>query len=70
MSIEIEAVIFYLVLIDSVGANLAAWFGDAWYTRHFRVFSRYFPLAKGWTLYYFVLVLWVGSLLYRAGVLF
>lgn len=67
---SIEAVIFYLLLIDSLSANLIVWFGEVWYIKHFRIFSRFFPPAKGWALYYLILVLWVGSLLYRSGALF
>ena len=69
MAISIEAIIFYLVLIDSIGANIIAWFGDKWYNKNFRLFSRYFPATKGWCAFYFILVIWIGSLLYRFGVL-
>ncbi|PIR69747.1 MAG: hypothetical protein COU47_01540 [Candidatus Niyogibacteria bacterium CG10_big_fil_rev_8_21_14_0_10_46_36] len=67
----VEVVIFYILLIDSIGANLASWFGTGtkWYQKHFRVFSRSFPLSKGWTTYYFILVVWIGVMLYRAGIL-
>ncbi len=65
----IEAVIFYLLLIDSVSYMLVVLFGDKWYTKHFHVFSRFFPPAKGWGVYYLVLVLWIGSLLFRMGAL-
>lgn len=70
MTISFEAIIFLLLLIDSVGSVSIAFFGEQWYTKHFSVTSRYFPAAKGWTVYYLVLVLWAGSLLYRAGMLF
>jgi hypothetical protein len=63
----IEAIIFYLLLIDSVSCNLMVLFGSKWYTKHFRIFSRWFPPAEGWALIYLLLVLWAGSLLYRAG---
>jgi hypothetical protein len=45
-------------------------FGSEWYVRHFRTLSRWFPPAEGWVLNYLALILWVGSLLYRAGMLF
>ncbi len=48
----IEKIIFYLLLIDSIGCNLVVWFGNKWYTKHFRWLSRFFPPAKGWALYY------------------
>ncbi len=65
----IEGFIFYLLLLDSLTANAIAWWGEQWYSRHFRVSSRLFPVTKPWALYYLVLVLWIGSLLYRAGAL-
>jgi hypothetical protein len=67
---SIEVVVFFLLLIDAVGANLMVYFGRDWYLQHFRTMSRWFPPAEGWALYYLALVLWVGSLLHRAGALF
>ena len=66
---NIEVIIFYLLLIDSIGANLVVLFGPKWYTKHFRLISRVFPPAEGWALYYLILVLWIGSILWRAGAL-
>lgn len=60
-----EIIIFFFLLIDSIGANLVVWFGNKWYTRHFRWLSRFFPPARGWALYYLILVLWIGFLVYR-----
>lgn len=56
------SVIFYLLLLDSIVANIIAFFGETWYIHHFRLISRFFPLSKGWTIYYFVLVLYIGYL--------
>ncbi|MFZ3179394.1 MAG: hypothetical protein WA156_04115 [Methylocystis silviterrae] len=67
---NIEAIVFYILLIDAISANLMTYFGREWYVRHFRTISHWFPPAEGWALYYLALVLWVGSLLYRAGMLF
>ncbi len=66
---SIEGIIFYLLLIDSVSANLLVLFGSDWYAKHFRLFSRLFPPAEGWALYYLVLVLWIGALLLRLNLL-
>ena len=63
----IQSIIFYLLLIDSVSANLVALFGARWYTKHVRLVSRFFPIAIGWTAYYFILVLWIGWLIYQSG---
>jgi hypothetical protein len=67
---SIEAIIFYVLLIDAIGANIIVRARRDWYVHHFRTISRWFPPAEGWVLYYLILVLWVGSLLYRAGKLF
>ncbi len=68
MEFTLEIVVFWLLVIDSIGANLMTWTsGKAWYQKHFRLMSRYFPASKGWTSYYFILVLWMGVMLFRAG---
>ena len=66
---SLEGLIFLLLLIDAIGANWVAHFGGAWYAQNFQALARWFPPARGWTAYYLALVLWVGSLLYRAGAL-
>lgn len=66
---SIEAIIFYLLLLDSVSATLTALFAGKWYTQHFRLVSRFFPATIGWGIYYLILVLWIGSLLSRLGLL-
>ncbi len=67
---SIKTVIFYLLLADSISCNLMVVFGAKWYIQHFRVFSRWFPPAKGWALYYLILVLWIGFLLFQTHQLF
>jgi hypothetical protein len=62
MEWTLETIVFFLLLIDSVGANWVSWFGHKWYVRHFRMLSRLFPDTKGWTAYYLILVLWIGYL--------
>jgi len=66
---SIEAIIFYLLCVDSIGANLVAMFGQKWYLKHFRLISRIFPPAKGWALYYLILTLLIGWLTMKAGLL-
>ncbi len=65
----LEAIIFYLLLIDAVGANIVAWtgIGEKMFTKY-TFFTKYFPVTKGWTLYYLILVLWVGSALVRLDI--
>lgn len=55
--------LYALLLIDSIGAMLLAWFGRKWWYNTTGSFAKYFPPAKGWTVYYFVLVLVIGYLL-------
>jgi len=68
MKFSFEVVVFFILLIDSVTVSLIAWLGGGyrWYPK---ALSRYFPLAKGWSTYYLILVLWVGFLLYRFRIL-
>lgn len=58
-------IIFVILLIDAVTAVAFSWLGRGWYIEHFRLISRYFPLTKGWTTYYLVLVLYIGFLTLR-----
>lgn len=63
----IQSIIFYLLVLDSVSCNLIVLLGPKWYTKHFRTISRFFPPAEGWAIYYLVLVLWIGALIYQGG---
>jgi hypothetical protein len=65
----IEAIIFYVLLIDAIGANLTVLLGPEWYIKHFRIISRWFPPAEGWALFYLALVLFIGWILYQNGAL-
>ena len=65
----IEVILFYLALLDAICANLLTWFDQRWYTKHFRLMSRFFPPSRGWSAYYLLLVLWIGWLLARQGLL-
>lgn len=63
----LREIIFWLLVVDSVSCNLIIWFEKAWYLRHFRIVSRLFPAAKGWTTWYLILVVWIGYLTYSAA---
>lgn len=65
----IESIIWWLFLLDSVGANVVAWGFPRWYKKEFKGFWKHLPVTKGWGLIYLVLVLWVGVGLYRLGML-
>ncbi len=65
----IETIIYFLVLIDAIAANVASWSGlGETAFKNLGVFTKYFPITRGWTTYYLVLVLWVGSALVRLDV--
>lgn len=61
----LEQIIFYLLLVDSIGANIVSFFGTNWYTKKFNVFAKYFPAKKSWALLYLALVLWIGYLTFN-----
>ena len=60
----VREIIFYLLLLDSVMANLAAWFFSKEYKEKFKWFAKRFPASKGWCIWYLILVLWIGYLVY------
>ena len=63
-------VVFYFLLLDSIVANIIAWTDwDRWYYRTFHLISRYFPITRGWTTYYLILVLWLGVVMFSTGLL-
>lgn len=63
MEIDWTAVVYVLLLIDSMGAILVAWFGRKWWLQSVGPLAKYFPPAKGWAVLYFILVLVIGHLL-------
>jgi len=69
MTFNFEAAIWYLILLDCLGANLIAWFFADWYRGKFGRLHRYFPLTKAWGFVYLGLVLWVGGVLCRLEIL-
>lgn len=66
MNYNAGLIIFIILLFDSLGANIVTWgnLGKK-YQKYFSLMSRYFPLAKGWTTYYLILVLFIGLLVYQ-----
>ena len=57
-----EVIVFYLLLIDAIGAVFMSHFGRNWWVHNLRHVSRWFPLTKGWTIAYFALTLYIGYL--------
>ncbi len=67
--VNIEAIIWWAFLADSVGANIASWFFPKWAKKNFKSILKHLPLTRGWTIVYLILVLWAGFALYRLGIL-
>ena len=65
----IEAIIYYLVLLDSIGSIVLSFFFSEWYKKNYKRWHKHFPKTKGWALWYFVLVLWIGWSLSRLGII-
>lgn len=69
MAWNIEAILWYIILIDSLGANIMTWFFPKWYKKTYKKTSKLFPASKGWSAVYLVLVLWIGFSLNRLGII-
>lgn len=69
MTFNLEALIWYLLLLDSIGAVITALCCAKWFKKNYKGFWKHFPVTKGWAIFYLVLVLWVGWALNRLGVL-
>jgi len=57
-------IIFWLLLLDSLVALYITWFGKKEFFNKIVFFKRYFPLTRGWTSFYFVLVLFIGYIIF------
>lgn len=55
-------IISIVLLVDSFFAIVLAVFGKRWYMEYFQVMSRWLPLALSWTIWYFVLAVWIALL--------
>ena len=70
MEFQIDVIVFYLLLVDAIIANLMTWIGaEAWWPKQLQGLSRILPAKKAWTTIYLLLVLWAGSILFRLDVL-
>ncbi len=70
--VSLQAIIFYLFLLDSIVVNLMVWFSPStvkWYKKKFPSFSKHAPLTKGWVSLYLILVLWIGFSLYKLAII-
>jgi len=64
-----EGVIWYLFLLDSLGANIVSWFFSNWAKKKYKWLWKHLPVTRGWSAIYLILVLWIGFGLYRLGIL-
>lgn len=69
MVLGVEGIIWYLILIDAIGANIVIWFFSSWYKKKFKWLTKHFPASKWLATGYLILVLWVGYGLNRLGML-
>ena len=70
MELSFEAILYYLVLVDAISAVVASWTSyGVRMNKRFSIFGHYFPVTKGWTTYYLVLVVWLGFAFVRLGVI-
>jgi len=69
MALGFEGIIWYLFLLDSLGATITSLCCAKWYKKKFRWGHKHFPVTRGWCVAYLVLVLWVGTALNRLGLL-
>ena len=69
MMLNVEAVIYYFVLLDSIVANIVCWYFADWYKKNYKGIYKHFPMTIGWCFSYLILVLWIGYALYRLGIL-
>ena len=65
MVLGIEGIIWYILLIDSIGAIITTLFFVSWYKKNARWWNKHFPATLGWSIWYLILVLWVGYGLLR-----
>lgn len=57
-------IIFWVLLLDSIIANTISWSGCKEKFDKYIFFRRYFPITRGWTTAYLILVLFIGYLIF------
>lgn len=64
MEWNIESIIFYILLGDSIAAVITAFCGGrTWWERTLPKVATELPITRGWALLYHVLVLFIGYIL-------
>jgi hypothetical protein len=71
MELSLEAILYYLIVIDVTFAVLGAWtgIGKSAYRKLVGGMSKHLPLTRGWATLYLVLVIWLGYTLSRLGII-
>jgi phosphotransferase system glucose/maltose/N-acetylglucosamine-specific IIC component len=69
MTFNWEAILWYALLVDSIGACILGTFFMSWYEKKLPLVHKIFPLSAGWCLVYLLVVIWIGRLLYKLEVL-
>lgn len=60
----IHKILFWVFLVDSILANIIFYFGKNWYIRNLRTISCILPPVQAWAVWYLLLVLWAGIVIY------
>jgi len=60
-----QEIIFWLLIIDSLVAVIIAWTKLEVDFNKYPFIRRYFPITKGWSAWYFILVIFIGYLVYN-----
>lgn len=69
-NITLESVVFYLLFIDAIAANVIVWGGfQKDFKKRIGLFAEHLPLTKGWAIAYLIALIWMGSALVRLGVI-
>jgi len=68
MEISLLQIVVALLLLDSITIVAISFFGRRWYLETFAPLTRWFPPAKGWSLYYLVLAIFIAWLVFAVGV--
>jgi hypothetical protein len=57
-------IIFWVLLADSLIANIIAWTKLSEKFNKIKFYKRYLPLTKGWTVWYLIMTLFIGYLIF------
>lgn len=70
MTIYAEGIIFYLILADCIAYNVLVWSKGKLHDKVNHWISDYFPLKKTIGVWYLIMVVWLGTALFRLQIAF